>query len=64
VVGNDSISSIFVPNNMRLEVWEDAGFKGASRDFRGPVDDLSGFEYQNHRYGWNDRISSLKVYAW
>lgn len=51
--GNDSVSSIRVPNGMQLAIYEDDDFRGAYARFNR---DSSCLDRQ-----WNDKASSLKV---
>jgi len=50
----DQISSIRTFGNARVRVFRDRGFRGASTQFNGDVNNLK-------RRGWNDTISSIRV---
>jgi hypothetical protein len=51
-VGNDAISSIFVPGGKRVRAFANGGFQGATRTYTGMVASMPDF---------NDTISSLCV---
>lgn len=53
---NDQGSSIIVSDGWTVTVYEHVDFKGASREFKGPVQDPD-FTKSN----WNDKVSSIKV---
>jgi hypothetical protein len=52
-VGNDKISSMKVPNGLKVTVYADGGYRGDSRTFYG----------DQYCFGsdWNDKISSIVV---
>ena len=54
-IGNDAISSIIVPQKVKLTVYENEDYSGASKTF-GP-----GSYSCLDNSGWNDRITSLKI---
>lgn len=52
-IGNDSMSSIYIPDGFKVTIYEDDNFRGKSRVLTGKVDDL-GEE-------WNDKVSSMII---
>jgi len=54
-IGNDMISSIVVPKKVKITVYENADYSGASKTF-GP-----GSYNCLDNVGWNDKITSLKI---
>jgi hypothetical protein len=54
-LGNDQLSSILVPQGMRVRLFEHAGFQGTFREITADTPDLGA--------QWNDRVSSLWVYS-
>ena len=60
VVGNDSISSIRLAG-LRVRVWENAGFTGASQVILSDCPNLKSLKTDSSRHDWNDKISSLEV---
>ncbi|MEM6520025.1 MAG: hypothetical protein AAF722_11930, partial [Cyanobacteria bacterium P01_C01_bin.70] len=55
-VGNNNVTSLFVPAGYKLTLYRDSNFSGETQTFTGEiyVDDLGD-------YGFNDRVSSFKV---
>ncbi|NEQ44992.1 MAG: hypothetical protein F6K00_16095 [Leptolyngbya sp. SIOISBB] len=55
-VGNDNVTSLFVPAGYKLTLYRDSNFSGDTQTFTGEiyVDNL-------RDYGFNDRVSSFKV---
>lgn len=53
---NDIISSISIDGNIRVRVFVDANYRGASLDFTRDVANLADIR------GWNDVISSIQVF--
>ena len=58
----DAISSIRVFGGVRVAVFDDQDFRGASQTFRDDIADLHNRQvWQKSGHTWNDRISSLQV---
>lgn len=55
-VGNNNLTSLYVPAGYKLTLYKDSEFSGESRTFTGEI-------YIAHlsEYGFNDRVSSFKV---
>lgn len=54
-LGNDAISSIYVPSKVKVTIFEDAGFTGNSRVL------LPGSYNCLNDIGWNDKVSSFRI---
>lgn len=55
-IGNDSISSIKVPEGLQVMLYQDVGWKGSNLNLRPG-------NYPNLKtLGWNDKVSSLVIY--
>ncbi len=52
-VGNDQISSIKIPNGLKVIAFQDNDFRGGSQTIKGDQNCLTG--------DWNDHISSIRV---
>ena len=63
-IGNDDISSVLIPQGYSVELYEDDGFSGSSTVMNGPLWNSQDFlmSCQNMPSGWNDSVSSLKVF--
>lgn len=56
---NDSFSSLFIPADLRVVLYEDAGLSGPSRTWNSSSSDREVMHLSN--IGWNDEFSSGKI---